>query len=993
MPSNFRLPGSLKARLTLFMLIVFVASLWSLTWYVSRLLRHDMQQQLGAQQLAAVSFIASAADAHLHERIKALELLATTITPEAMEQADGLQNLLDQQPILQSLFSAGVLITSADGTAIASAPRTLGRTGINFMDRSAVTMALKDHRTTIGAAVMDKRLAVPVIGIAAPIVDATGRSLGTLTGVVALKNADFLDPLTQSPYGKTGRYFLVAKQERLIIAATHKEHTMRPLPAPGTIAAVDRFAGGFEGTQVYLNHAGTEMMGSAKSLQLAGWAVGASVSTAEAFAPVQAMQQRMLMAALLLSVLVGLLTWWMLRRQLWPLLDTANTLARMASTDLPAQPLPVARQDEIGTLVMGFNHMLATLETQKSALQKQLLLFAGFIDALPTPIFIKDTRTIFMACNKAYEEAFGIKREVFIGKTVLELDYLSVAARQAFQAADVQLMEQGGQTNEEIEFTFADGNTRTALYQRRAFDLGAGQGSAMLGLIMDISERKQRDDYKHFYSHILEMLAAGSDLHTVLQAIVQGVEKLHPGKLCSILLLDEEGKYVCRCIAPSLPETYNAALVGLKVGMGVGSCGTAAFTGERVVVETIATHPYWADYKDLAAQAGLGSCWSQPIRSGSHRMLGTFGIYHRGSHQPSEADIALIEQTARLASITIDKALAQERLHESQAFAKAVLNSVSNEIVVIDQHGLIVAANDAWRQFALQHSSTAGQMAPHTQLGAKYLGICSIGHSDPSATDTAHITHVAQGIQAVLDGQQPFFSQEYAFHVPTEKHWFVMAATPLAEGRRGAVIVHTNITQRKRAEEQIHNLAYYDSLTQLPNRRMLDDRLQQALASSQRTGLYGALVLLDLDNFKPLNDTHGHDVGDLLLIEVAQRLLASVREVDTVARLGGDEFVVLLANLDAQWPAAQAQALAVAEKIRLALAQPYLLSPLPHQALADTIEHHCSSSIGVALFAGGDTGSATEILKQADDAMYRAKESGRNVVHFSLPQMPTQSTP
>jgi diguanylate cyclase (GGDEF)-like protein/PAS domain S-box-containing protein len=190
-----------------------------------------------------------------------------------------------------------------------------------------------------------------------------------------------------------------------------------------------------------------------------------------------------------------------------------------------------------------------------------------------------------------------------------------------------------------------------------------------------------------------------------------------------------------------------------------------------------------------------------------------------------------------------------------------------------------------------------------------------------------------------------------------------------------------DITERKNAEEQVRKFAFYDSLTQLPNRRLLNDRLGQAMAVSKRSGRYGALMFLDLDNFKSLNDAHGHDLGDLLLIEVAQRLTCSVREMDTVARLGGDEFVVMLSELDEDHKLSVEKAGIVAEKIRAALAEPYLLTRKREGEAATTVEHRCTTSIGVVLFINHDA-NQEDILKWADMAMYQAKEGGRNRFRF-----------
>jgi len=193
--------------------------------------------------------------------------------------------------------------------------------------------------------------------------------------------------------------------------------------------------------------------------------------------------------------------------------------------------------------------------------------------------------------------------------------------------------------------------------------------------------------------------------------------------------------------------------------------------------------------------------------------------------------------------------------------------------------------------------------------------------------------------------------------------------------------VTRDITENKLMEDQVRQLAFYDPLTKLANRRLLNDRLSQVMNSSKRSACYAALMFLDLDNFKPLNDTHGHVVGDLLLIDAATRVKSCVREVDTVARFGGDEFVVMLSELDVDQAASKLQALNIAEKIRAALFKPYLLDINKDEEAGATVEHHCSASIGVVVFLNHE-GSQDELLEMADTAMYQAKEDGRNQIRF-----------
>lgn len=187
------------------------------------------------------------------------------------------------------------------------------------------------------------------------------------------------------------------------------------------------------------------------------------------------------------------------------------------------------------------------------------------------------------------------------------------------------------------------------------------------------------------------------------------------------------------------------------------------------------------------------------------------------------------------------------------------------------------------------------------------------------------------------------------------------------------VSTFSDISNLKIAESEIHHLAFYDPLTSMPNRRLLLNRLDKACSTSKRSGHYGALLIIDLDHFKTLNDTLGHDVGDHLLVEVASRLADCIREGDTAARLGGDEFVVMLENLGRDQEGAGVQAEIVAEKIRFELARPYVL--------AGDMEYYRSASIGISLFHGQEKG-VDILLKQADIALYKAKDAGRNAIRF-----------
>ncbi|MDD2933178.1 MAG: diguanylate cyclase [Methylotenera sp.] len=236
-------------------------------------------------------------------------------------------------------------------------------------------------------------------------------------------------------------------------------------------------------------------------------------------------------------------------------------------------------------------------------------------------------------------------------------------------------------------------------------------------------------------------------------------------------------------------------------------------------------------------------------------------------------------------------------------------------------------------------------------------------------------------LRIALEKWRPIRSEILNYRKDGSTYWNEFQIVPIANEKGWFthwVSIQRDVTERKKIEDNVRQLAFYDALTSLPNRRLLNDRLNQCIAASKRTGIYGALMFLDLDNFKPINDQYGHVAGDMLLIEVASRLKSCMREMDTVARFGGDEFVVMLGNLLADPLTSRSQAAMVAEKIRLALSEPYRFTLATSNLM---VEHRCTVSIGLVVFNGGE-GSLDDIMKWADVAMYQAKDAGRNQIRF-----------
>ena len=477
--------------MTVFTLAVFLISIWSLAFYASRMLREDMQRLLSEQQVSTVAFVAAEVDYELNERLRALDIVAASVNPAMLRNTAALQALLEQRPILQILFNGGVQVFRPDGTVIAELPLSAGRIGVNYMDREFLATALKDGKSTIGRPVMGKKLLAPVFGMTVPMRDRQGAVIGALMGATNLNMPNFLDRVSEGHYGKTGGYLLVSPQHRLIVTASDKTRIMEALPVSAIGPLIERRLHGQEGTEVFVNPRGVEVLSSAKVIPVAGWIAVATLPTEEAFAPIRAVQQRMLLATLFLTLLAGSLTWWMLRRQLAPMLATAKALATLSDTNQAPQPLPIARQDEVGELIGGFNAVVKTLQTREKALKESEERYRTLVEWSPEPFVVHQGGKLIYA-NSASIKMFGASSaQDLLGKPFLDLvhpDFRQIVL------ARIQTYIDHGTAAPMIEQKYLklDGTVIDVEVQATsiAYD---GQAAAHVS-IRDITERKTKED-------------------------------------------------------------------------------------------------------------------------------------------------------------------------------------------------------------------------------------------------------------------------------------------------------------------------------------------------------------------------------------------------------------------------------------------------------------------------------------------------------------------
>jgi diguanylate cyclase (GGDEF)-like protein/PAS domain S-box-containing protein len=914
-----QLAKSLSARVTLVVVLLILAGLAVPALFVAARQEQRLKELLSNQQYALVDFVAKDVDAKIRLRVDNLMRIAERMTDVPLTSETSLEHFLADRQTITDLFKLGLVAVKPDlSGAYSDFPALPGRRGRHFRT-SPFTDVVRGLAPAIGPPTLAGD-AQPVVVVAVPVKDRGGRLVAVLAGVTVIDGANFLDLIGKQRLGRSSNFLVIAPRHGLIVTGTEPGNMLKPLPAAGSDKQLDRFETGYEGSVVAVNASGSEGLASGRQVASAGWFVVATMATAEAFAPVREFNRLIVGGAVALAMLIGVIAAWYLRRTLAPLNRAALAFDNVTRGNEPLCALPVEGQDEVGRMVESFNRLQRSLNDERSALRESEEKLRTLIQAIPDSVQLKDDAGRWLEYNVGAQRAFGLEGIDCHGKSELEMaDSVLPAARQSLvqcHVSDEAVWRSGRPCRADEVVQHANGASQIFDVVKVPLFHEDGRRNGMVVIGRDITETRWAEE---------ALKRSLQEFNELVERIPVGVYKLR--------MTPDGGQrfdYVsprwCELTGVAADDVYRDA----RAAFEAIHPDDRATMHERNLKARVALQPF--QWEGRVGNDHDGARWlhieSTPTLLANGDVLWEGIQYDVSERRHAEENLRLVASVFRYAREGICITDAGERIID--------VNPTFCEMTGYDRDEII---GKTPRLLKSGHHSRQFYVAMWEAINRRGYWRGEIWNR-----------HRSGGLRVQLLTISAVLGEDQAVN-----HYLGVFA---------------DITQIKENEKQLERLAHYDALTGIPNRLLLADRLQQAIAQARRSGTLLAVGYLDLDEFKQVNDRFGHEAGDRLLVEVARRLQQAVRTGDTVARLAGDEFVCLLPGL-----VQVSECETIVQRVISDLTEPYSISGRQATVVA---------SVGIALYPRHGV-EADTLLRHADEAMYVAKNAGGNRYRFYDP--------
>ena len=985
----------IKGRLTVLMLASGLCLLISIAAVMLPFYRWNLISMLDTQQSTLLSAIQSEIDAKLSLAKTQLTAVAGVMPPEAIQNPAAALRFLENRVGIAQIFDDGLAILNADGLLIAETPPQPNRTIFDFSQHPAFTQAFASPDVTISAPFRSTRPPHhSVVQFSAPVHDRTGRVVGILCGGLRLDGDNVIGSITRHHIGASGYLYLYAKDRTMLVHPEPARIMQQDVP-PGVNHLFDKALTGWEGTGRTVNSRGLPMVASFRQIQNAPWILASNIPEQEAFGPARRAAIVLVSMVIFIGAVAVAVSWLALRSITTPLVHFTEHLEQLDGKQGAERQFALNKNSarELQLLAASFNRMQERLDHQQHELSIQMeqlheqaltleqeiairqhteqelkvalaghrataRLLQNISDNVPDLIWAKDLQHRFLFSNKANnetllfpdtpDEPLGKSHDIFAARIIAEnpdnpdwyrfsdlcsrSDETTLATRQPMQFQEYGMVKG--------VLLCLD------VYKAPLYDAD-GKLIGTVGSARIVTREKQLEQENSRLTRLYRVLSE------VNQKIIHRPE---PKELfqfvCDTLIADQS--FVMAWIG--LPDGMGGFFPAVCAGIGIEELqaqGSIVTSDE----ESQVVHPF-----DTASGLSDGSVLlsqERPVKAVARylirpsRSLPVLLMLYADDPQllSHSAELQLLDELVSDLNYALDVA-EQEReslLNQQQLGLAATVFENSNEgIAVTDAQGRIISVNRAYCEI------TGYQ--PDEILGETHRLLKS-GRHDRSFYQAMWHTLLGSG-----RWQGEIWNRRKDGQVYPE-----LLSISSVRDAQGAVsryiAVFSDISRIKQSQQQIEYLEWHDPLTDLPNRRLICNHLSQAIELARRKDRKLALLCLDLDHFKDINDSFGHLTGDALLRLTAKRLRERMRSSDLVARLGGDEFIVLLEELE------QSEHVPlIAEDIIALLQQPFRLD--------NGIDLQSGVSIGIALFP--DHGqSAMELLQQADSALYQAKQQGR----------------